>query len=70
MLIWLALLAEVTDKKIIAWSNQQSKNIFVVTIPSYQLSNISEPVLVFLVTIYVRDRYLIYSIYLPTVRHD
>ena len=33
MLIWLALLAEVTDKKIIARSNQQSKNIFVVTIP-------------------------------------
>ena len=44
MLIWLALLAEVTDKKIIARNNQQSKNIFVVTIPFYQLSNISEPV--------------------------
>ena len=70
MLIWLALLAEVTDKKIIARSNQQSKNIFVVTIPFYQLSNISEPVLVFLVTTYVRERYLIYSIYPPTVRHD
>ena len=70
MLIWLALLAEVTDKKIIARSNQQSKNILVVTIPFYQLSHISEPVLVFLVTIYVRERYLIYSIYPPTVRHD
>lgn len=70
MLIWLALLAEVTDKKIIARSNQQSKNIFVVTIPFYQLSHISEPVLVFLVTIYVRERYLLYSIYPPTVRHD
>ena len=44
MLIWLALLAEVTVKKIIARSNQQSKNISVVTIPFYQLSNISEPV--------------------------
>ena len=70
MLIWLVLLAEVTDKKIIARSNQQSKNIFVVTIPCYQRSNISEPVLFFLVTIYVRERYLIYSIYPPTVRHD
>ena len=49
--------------KIIARSNEQSKNISVVTIPCYQPSHISEPVLVFLVQL-TPGRGILYTLYI------